>query len=177
MPGQLWDTGTYNIPQTPQMDPTQAMPFQGWMPPPNVMAGLWEPYQQGADLLTERMGAGGQMGSAGGGMSGAYGNAMGKYYADASNKVGLQGWQMMQPALQASMIGNNANQMQGWQAGLGRNRDIWSSNMQQQRFPWDAMMGMMGGGSLNSQAVVSPDSQSQMANSAMSLLPLIMMMM
>ena len=86
----LWDVGSYNIPGVPQ---NQVMPTQGWWGgmAPEVRAGLWEPYEQGADLLTERMGAGGQAGSAMGGFSGAYGDAMGRYYADASKQVGLQG--------------------------------------------------------------------------------------
>lgn len=179
MANQLWDVGSYNVPQTPWMNPQQAMPTSGWFNnmSPQVKAGLWEPYEQGADLLTERMGAGGQAGSAMGGMSGAYGDAMGRYYGDAQNKVGMQAWQMQQPALQAAMLGNNANNMAGWGAMLGQNKDIWSQQLQQQMFPWQAMMGMTGGGGLNSQPVVSPDSGAQMTQSMMQMIPLIMMMM
>ena len=173
----LWDIGGYNVPQTPTINPQQAMPYSGWTPSPQVMAGLWEPYQQGANLLTERMAAGGQAGSAMGGFSNAYGDAMGRYYQDASKNIGLQAWQMTQPALMAGMMGNNANNMAQWNAMLGQGRDIWGAQLQEQMYPWQIMGNLMGGGSLQSQPVVNPgDPTGQYAMQALSTIAMLALM-
>ena len=179
MANELWNVGSYDIPQVPYMDPQQAMPTTSWYNnmSPQVRAGLWEPYEQGANLLTERMGAGGQAGSAMGGFSGAYGDAMGRYYADAQNKVGMQAWGMQQPALMQAMMGNNANQMMGWQGQLGQNQNIWQQNLQQQMYPYQVMQQMFGNGMAASTPVVSPDQSAQYAQAAMQMIPLIMMAM
>ena len=175
MADNLWNSGGYNIPYPIYTDPQQAMPTAGWYNnmSPEVRAGLWEPYEQGADLLTERMGAGGQAGSASGGMSGAYGDAMGRYYADAQKGVGMQAWQMQQPALMQAMQQNYGSGMAGWQSILGRNQNLWQQNLQQQMYPYQVMQSLFGQAG-QSTPVVNPGDQS--GQQAMQLASMIAMM-
>jgi len=107
MTGVLSGVPQYNIPNVSSM-----MPSQDWYNSlsPDVMAGVWAPYQQASKGMLEQLGGIGQLGSARGGATGAAGAALGQFGADAANKVGLQAWQMTQPAMQ-----------QGWQAQLAQN--------------------------------------------------------
>lgn len=59
---------------------------------PEYMAGVWEPYNMGAQQMLENMGAQGVVGSGRGGYSGAASDALGRFYADASQQVGLDAW-------------------------------------------------------------------------------------
>ena len=89
--------------------PSAVTPSSGWFNnlSPDVMKGIWEPYNEGANQMMETMGMNGQIGSARGGYSGTGGNAMGRYYADAATDVGKQAWDMTSPGL-----------MNEWQARL-----------------------------------------------------------
>jgi len=107
--GQL---GSYDVPGA-------VLPSKDWYGSmsPEVMEGVWAPYQEGAEQMLEAFG-----GTAGAGISGAHAAAMGKYFADASKDVGLQAWQMSQPGMMAE-----------WQAQVGRGRDIWGEEAARQR--------------------------------------------
>jgi hypothetical protein len=115
MTGVLSGVQPYQIPSTESM-----MPTQSWWNSlsPEVMAGVWAPYQQASQSMLEQLGGMGQAGSARGGATGAAGAALGQFGADAANKVGLQTWQMSQPAMQA-----------GWQAQLGQNQQGYQNQL------------------------------------------------
>ena len=134
--GYAWDTPSspqnfYDIPSTNQM-----MPQQGWMNnlDSGVKKGLWEPWEQGANQLGERFGNAGMGGSARGGMSGSAAAGFGKYYQDAAKDVGMQAWNMVQPAQQA-----------GWGAELGRGRELAQERLTSQQYPWQMAPGLLGG--------------------------------
>jgi len=80
---------------------TDIMPNRGWMQnlDPGVMAGIREPYEEGAKMLAERFGAAGMGGSARGGMSGNAAAGFGKYYENAAQGIGQQAWNMTSPGL------------------------------------------------------------------------------
>ena len=104
--------------------PSAVTPSSGWFNnlSSDVMKGIWEPYNEGANQMMETMGMNGQIGSARGGYSGTGGNAMGSYYADAASQVGKQAWDMTSPGL-----------MNEWQARL-----------QALMLPYGIFPGMMG---------------------------------
>jgi hypothetical protein len=116
----LWPIPSYSIPS-----PEFMMPYKGWMPSKEVMAGVMEPYRETERQLMETLGAGGGLGSARGGFSGQGAAGLGKFWAEATPQIGLQAWQMTQPALQMA-----------WQAQLGKQRDIWGEALQQYKYPW-----------------------------------------
>jgi hypothetical protein len=115
MTGVLSGISPYQIPSTESM-----MPTQSWWNSlsPDVMAGVWAPYQQASKGMLEQLGGIGQLGSARGGSTGAAGAALGQFSADAANKVGLQAWQMSQPAAQI-----------GWQAQLAQNQQGYGNQL------------------------------------------------
>lgn len=115
MTGVLSGITPYQIPSIEQM-----MPTSSWWNSlsPEVMQGVWAPYQQASKGMLEQLGGIGQLGSARGGASGAAGAALGQFSADAANKVGLQAWQMSQPAAQM-----------GWQAQLGQNQQGYQNQL------------------------------------------------
>jgi hypothetical protein len=115
MTGVLSGVQPYQIPSTESM-----MPTKSWWDSlsPDVMAGVWAPYQQASQGMLEQLGGMGQLGSARGGATGAAGAALGQFGADAANKVGLQAWQMSQPAAQM-----------GWQAQLGQNQQGYQNQL------------------------------------------------
>ena len=97
----------YDIP-----DITSMMPTGDWFTSlsPEVMAGIWSPYEEGSRQLQEQLNAIGGLGNQVAGVSGQGAAGLGKYWADATNDVGLQAWNMISPALQT-----------GWNAELTRN--------------------------------------------------------
>ena len=133
------------------LNPSSLSPQGNWMGnlDPNIQAGLWEPYNQGAQQLIETMGGG--AGSAGAGFSGATGGALSDFYGDASKNVGLQAWNMMQPSLQAQYgVGqqqfDTASQL--WGANLGQQQlarqsayDVGQQNLAQANQQWGANVG------------------------------------
>lgn len=115
MTGVLSGIPQYQIPSTQSMMPTQ----EWWNSlSPDVMQGVWAPYQQASKGMLEQLGGIGQLGSARGGATGAAGAALGQFSADAANKVGLQAWQMSQPAMQL-----------GWQAQLAQNQQGYGNQL------------------------------------------------
>jgi hypothetical protein len=115
MTGILSGVPQYQIPNVNSM-----MPTQDWWNSlsPDVMQGIWAPYQQASKGMLEQLGGMGQLGSARGGATGAAGAALGQFGADAANKVGLQAWQMSQPAMQA-----------GWNAQLAQNQQGYGNQL------------------------------------------------
>ena len=106
----------YNLPTAPQ-------PTAQWYNSlsPDVMAGLWSPYQQAGKQLVEQLGAQGQAGSARGRYSGAAGVALGELASQGAQNVGLQAWNMSQPGLMAD-----------YTAQLQRNQMPYQNAIQQQ---------------------------------------------
>ncbi len=99
--------GLYGIGDSPMapsynvVNPEIMMPTQQWWESmsPNVKQGLWAPYQEAGKGLMETLGTRGQSGSARGGYSGAAGVAMGELASRGAKDVGMQAWQMSQPAM------------------------------------------------------------------------------
>ena len=108
--------------------PNAVAPTQDWFNTlsPEVKAGAWAPYKQGADLLTEQLSARGMAGGERSGYSGAMGAAMGDYFSNAAQQYGTNLWNMTQPGLMAQFSGQlGANQAY---AGL---QNQWSKDMYQ----------------------------------------------
>jgi hypothetical protein len=167
--GKVGDPKVWDVPQapspvpTPQMgqyvDPSVLRPTADWYGSlsPEVMGGLWAPYEQAGERLLERMGAQGMAGNIRGGYSGQAQAAMGTLAAEAAKNVGLQAWQMNQPAQLAQYdIG-----MQNYRAAMGRtaqqdalNQAMWHQQIQAAQFPYTVMPGLVGG--TYSQAQVDP---------------------
>jgi len=125
----LWDIPGYNIPNPEIMMPTaQTMGSIS----PDVLAGVMKPYQNVEQQLMETLGAGGGLGSARGGFSGQGAAGLGKYWAEAAPSIGNQMWSMIKDPL-----------AQGWQAQLGKNMGMWSEQLQQNKYPWANMPGMV----------------------------------
>lgn len=105
----MYNVPNYNLPNVPNL-----MPTQSWYNSlsPDVKAGVWAPYQEAAQQLTEQFGSRGQLGSARAGYSGAYGAAMGEFASNAAQQVGLQTWNMAQPQIQMAQ--------QAWQTEAAR---------------------------------------------------------
>ena len=154
--GQLWD-----VPQAPQMfgggappsygvTPQYNIPMQGQTPgydvpdvmsmmpsretydmvSPQVKAGLWAPYEQAQERLMETLGGRGALGSQKGGYSGAAGAAIGELMSRGAEDVGLNIARMTLPQLQM-----------GWQAGLGREQQMWGEDVRRGTQQWGAELG------------------------------------
>lgn len=170
MQGVISDTPMYNIPSAESLQPTQ----QWWEGvSPDVKQGLWQPYTEASQQLSEYMGGRGQMGSPRGGFTGAAGAGMGEIMARGAQNVPMQAWEM-----------GSQGRMADWQAQLGRNQQGYQNRLQEaltdygryeqafggqmQRWgvenqamaaPWSAIPGMMGG--TYSSPVVNPGSPDQ----------------
>lgn len=103
---------------------------------PEIKESLWAPWNEAADILTERLGAQAQIGSSRGGYSGAAGAALGKLYSEAGKDVGLQAWQMTQPAQQAR-----------WEAELAKGKDIWGTELSRITAPYQLLPSFLGSAS------------------------------
>lgn len=130
MSGVLSGAPMYNIPST-----SSIMPTQSWYNSlsPEVKAGVWAPYEEGANMLSERMGGSGQLGSARGGYSGAAGAAMGDYYSNAVNQAGTQLWNMSAPGAMA-----------GWNALLTQNQMGYNNLLQERTKDYSNEMARLG---------------------------------
>lgn len=142
--GGGWNIPSYNVPDA-------YGPTKNWFNSisPDVMEGLWEPYEFAASQLGERMGAGGQLGSARGGYSGTAGDSFGRFYAEAGKDIGTQAWNMMSPGIMAN-----------WSAQLGQNQNLWMQQLQRNMYPYSIMSGMLGASMPNT--VVNQGSQGVM---------------
>ena len=137
----LFDAPSYDVPSTQGL-----MPTSGWFDSisPDVMQGVWEPYNQASQQMAEQMGAGGMGGSARGGWSGAAGAGLGKFWEQAGRNVGQQAWGMMQPGMAA-----------GWNADLARNQNQAQMQYGALQAPYSAV-GMTGQGLPNMIATQQP---------------------
>jgi hypothetical protein len=68
---------------------------------PDVMQGVWAPYQDASKQFMEQLGAGGLATSQRGGISGAGAAGLGKFWEQAGRNVGQQAWGMTAPGLMA----------------------------------------------------------------------------
>ena len=137
-PGGMW--GLDQIPSintTDYLNPQALSPQGNWMGSldPNIQAGLWEPYNQGAQQLINTMGGG--AGSASAGFSGAAGGALSDFYGDASKNVGMTAWNMMQPYNQAQ-YGIGSQQ-------LGIDQNLMNYGVAQSQAPLGFATSMLGG--------------------------------
>ena len=134
----LWDIPSYNIP-SPYNLPQAPQPTAGWFKSisPNVMQGLWEPYDFAASQLGERMGASGSIGSARGGYSGTAADAFGRFYSDAGKDIGMNAWNMMLPGMQNQWQAELTRNMGMWGEQLGLNKYMAQQQLQQNQYPWN----------------------------------------
>jgi hypothetical protein len=108
-----------NMPQ--QYDvPGMIQPGQGWFSglDQDIQKSLWEPAREGGLQMMEAMGAKGQIGSAGSPISGSAQTGMGRLFADYSQGIGQQAWNMMLPGMEMD-----------YQAQLGRNISGYNQSM------------------------------------------------
>lgn len=147
MQGVLSDIPMYDIPQAP-------MPTKDWYSSlsPEVMGGLWAPYDYGAKQLTTQLNASGQAGSARGGYSGAAGAALGELYSRGAKDVGMQAWQMSQPGLFADYTSQLQRNLTGYgnltresladhQNLINQQQQNYQAQMMQYQLPY-SMLGM-----------------------------------
>jgi len=117
----------YDVPEMP--DSEMYSPTKDWWQnvSPEIKQGLWQPYQDSANQLSEQFGGQGMMGSPLTGTTGAFGNALGQQVASrAGAQMPMQAWQM----------GAEARALP-----LQHRQDMISAN----RMPWEVIPGMMGG--------------------------------
>ena len=147
----------YQLPATYEIPAAEAvMPTTDWWKgiAPEVKQGLWAPYNEAADILTERLGATGGLGSARGGYSGSAAAGLGKLYSEAGKDVGLQAWQMTQPALAAQ-----------WQAELEREKGLYGLELARTVAPYQLISSLTG-----SAAQLTPTGMVQQSPSTASIL-------
>lgn len=125
----IWSMGGDSFAQSLGLD-SYMLPTQGYYDnmPREMKAAMWEPYNEGANQLKEQMGYTGTLGSPRAGYSGAMGAALGEYYADATNDIALNAWNM----------------------GSGYRNAYYNAQM----FPYTSALGALGGTYGN--AVVDP---------------------
>lgn len=168
MQGVMSGVPMYDIPQAQQ--PTS----QWWEGvSPDVKQGLWQPYKEAGQQLSEVMGGQGQWGSERGGPSGAAGAAMGEIAAQGARNVPMQAWEMGQQGRQnmwGAQLGANQqgyqNQLQESMADFGRygtdyqnQMQRWGMEQQAIQAPWQIAPGLIGG--TYGENVVDPGSPDQ----------------
>ena len=86
-------TSLFEAPQAP-------MPTSGWYNniAPEVMQGLWEPYNDAAGQMAEMLNMQGSLGSGGQYTGNAMGN-FGDFYSKAGTQIGTQAWNLMSPGM------------------------------------------------------------------------------
>jgi hypothetical protein len=151
--GQLGQPG-FGMPQAPTapsmsgvlsgIPTSQLMPSTSWYDSmsPEVKAGVWAPYQEGAQGLQEQLGSIGGLGNQRGGVSGSGAAGLGQYYAKSVPQAAMSLWNMSQPGLQAGYNAqlteagtNYQNQLNQQQQDYGMQKTAWG-------LPW-ALTGMM----------------------------------
>jgi hypothetical protein len=85
---------------------------------PEVRQSLWEPAMEGGRQMMEVMGSKGQTGSPGSPMSGSGSAGMGRLFADYSQGIGQQAWNMMQPGMMADYGAQLGRNIQGYQTSM-----------------------------------------------------------
>lgn len=86
-------TSLFEAPQAP-------MPTSGWYNniAPEVMKGLWEPYNDSAKQMAEMLNMQGSLGGGGQYTGNAMGN-FGDFYSKAGTQIGTQAWNLMSPGM------------------------------------------------------------------------------
>lgn len=128
LPGEYGIPTQYGIPSTSQM-----MPTAGWYSgmSPELMAGAWEPYLEGMDVLRNELSSVGMLGSQRGGMSGAAADVYSQYLQEVTPQVAQSAWEMQADPLRM-----------GWEAELGRGQEIWQAELAREKSMFDAEMAM-----------------------------------
>jgi hypothetical protein len=80
--------------------PNAPMPTKGWYDSisPEIMAGLWEPYNDSAKQMAEMLNMQGSLGAGGQYTGNALGN-FGDFYSKAGTQIGTQAWNLMSPGM------------------------------------------------------------------------------
>ena len=142
--GRLYDIppAPSAVPYMQNADPNVLSPQGDWYGnlDPNIRQGIEAPYQRGANMLGEQLQNYGGA-SARGGTSGNMAAGLGNYWAQASPQMALQGWQMMQPSLQAQY---NQPLMAG-QADYQTGVEQWRQGLQESQYPYNFASGQVGG--------------------------------
>jgi hypothetical protein len=159
----LWDVPSYSPTSAPQIGGAPGvtgapMPTEGWFSgmDPNIMSGLWEPYQQGSKQLMEQLGAAGMAGGAASGLSGTAAGGLGRFWEDASKNVGLSAWNMINPNAMAQWQMEQERTMEpwrmqqstnlaDWQAQNQASQNVWLQQLQARQAPYSIIPGMAGG--------------------------------
>ena len=130
MSGVLTGQPMYDIPSTSSM-----MPSTDWYNSmsPEVKAGVWAPYQEGANALQEQLGSIGGMGNQRGGVSGSGAAGLGSYYAKAAPQAAMSLWNMSQPAMQAGWNAQLGQNIAGYQQGQTEAQTNYSNILNQQQ--------------------------------------------
>jgi hypothetical protein len=130
------------------------MPTKQWWDSlsPEVLQGIYAPYEATASKMLEGMGFNNQVGSAEGGYSGAAGAAMGKFAAESATQVGLQAWNMSSPALNKQWEAQYGQRLMDYQNTLNqKNTDYqgsvasYQNNLNRNMMPYTTLPGMMQG--------------------------------
>lgn len=150
MSGVLTGVPSYNIPSVNSM-----MPSTDWYNSisPEVKAGVWAPYEEGGNMLQEKLGSIGGLGNQRGGVSGEAAAGLGKYYSNATTQAANQLWGMSQPAMQAGWNAQLAQNQGTYNLGLTEAQTNYTNQLNQQQqdygmsqtawgLPW-ALTGMM----------------------------------
>ena len=141
---RLWDIpdAPSAVPYMQNADPSSLAPTGNWYNnlDPNIRQGIEQPFNRGADMLGEQLGGFGGS-SQRGGVSGNMAAGLGNYWANAAPQMATQGWNMMQPSLQA---GYNQNYQTGM-ADYGSAMDQWSSGITEGAYPYTTAPSLLGG--------------------------------
>lgn len=161
--GLLWGPGSYDVPGYGMPSPYDVPDIAGMMPTETTMGAISQdvrqavmaPYKEIEQQLLETLGAGGGLGSARGGFSGQGAAGVGRYWGDVAPEYTRSLWGMVAPAQQAGWqaelgrgrdvygaeLGREASL---FGAGLGRERDIWGQEQMARQFPFSVIPGMAG---------------------------------
>jgi hypothetical protein len=132
--GSLKNTmSNYDIPNANLM-----MPTKQWYNSmdPSVKAGVMAPWQDAAGALKEQMASMGQLGNPSAGISGQGATGLGELWSRAGKDMGLQMWNMSQPAMQANW---QAKLDQGKLSGMEGYMDATAANQAVQQNYQNAM--------------------------------------
>ena len=148
-------TSPYTIPGMPDV-PTlpspyegleKAMPTKAWWEgiSPEVKQGLYAPWEEAGQRLSEQLSGAGVSGSARGGFSGAQAPAMADLWGQAAQQVPLQAWEMTGPQMQQAWTQDYARAMQQTMMPYEQAMQQRGELLQGYQLPYSIMPGMMGG--------------------------------
>ena len=152
--------GMPDVPQlpSPYEGLERAMPTKAWWEgiEPGVKEGLYAPWEEAGQRLSEQLSGAGAGGSARGGFSGAIAPAMADLWGQAGQQVPLQAWQMtgpqMQQAWQQDYGAESQRRMLDYQTSMQQTMMPYQQQMQRRgellqgyQMPYGIMPGMMGG--------------------------------